>query len=154
MTRVSAMVLLLAVCLGLSACGARTAPAKETAPPAAEEVTGDVPFAVDYGSSSLFTEWSMDRAIAKIRAEFDTWEGCEMHSVRYAGDACCSEENIRWLNSLGDGHGFTQCIEFVSDFHSPKEGGGAWNPDAEYKDWQWWLGCTEDGDWELVSWGY
>lgn len=31
---------------------------------------------------------------------------------------------------------------------------GAWEPDQEYTDYQWWLARAEDGDWEIVSWGY
>ena len=27
-------------------------------------------------------------------------------------------------------------------------------PDTEYTDYQWWLARTENGDWEIVSWGY
>ena len=109
---------------------------------------------IDYGTSEYYTGREMDRAIAKILDTFDSWDGCELHSIRYAGDDCNVQENIDWLNSLGDGHAFTQCIEFVSDFHSPKEAYGAWEPDMEYTGWQWWLGSADDGEWELVSWGY
>ena len=77
-----------------------------------------------------------------------------MHSIRYAGDACVSEENLNWLNSLAGGETFTECIAFLSDFHSPKEAVGAWNPDSEYTDYQWSLAGPEDGDWQLISWGY
>ena len=49
---------------------------------------------------------------------------------------------------------FTQCIMFRSDFHSPKHGGGAWNEDTEYTDWQWWLARSENGEWKLMTWGY
>ena len=118
------------------------------------EISGDWPFAVDYGSSALYTEREMDRAIGMVLEEFDSWEGCEMHSIRYAGDECSSEENLKWLNSLNGGHEFTQALEFESDFHSPKEAYGAWEADEEYTDWQWWLAAEENGDWELVSWGY
>jgi len=37
---------------------------------------------------------------------------------------------------------------------SPKEGGGAWEPDYEYSDWQWWLARTDGGEWQLITWGY
>ena len=109
---------------------------------------------IDYGTSELFTVEEMDAAIDVIMAEFNTWEGCEMHSIRYASDECCTAENIAWLNEHGDGHEYTQCIEFLSDFHSPVEGGGAWNADEEYTNWNWWLGRTDGGEWELVDWGY
>ena len=109
---------------------------------------------IDYGTSKLFPEEEMDEAIALILEEFDNWEGCEMHVISYAGDECNSAENVAWMNSLGDGHEFTQCIEFVSEFHSPVEGGGAWEADTEYTDWQWWLARPESGSWELMTWGY
>lgn len=109
---------------------------------------------IDYGSSKLYSGQEMEEAIAQIREEFDTWEGCELHSIAYAGDQCSSRENIKWLNSLVDGSPFTRCMEFTSAFHSPLEQSGAWEPDTEYTDWQWWLGGTADGGWELVTWGY
>ena len=109
---------------------------------------------IDYGMSDLYTAEEMDAAIACIRREFDSWEGCELHSIRYFGDDQCTAENLEWLNSLGDGPEFTQCIAFVSDFHSPREAVGAWNPDTEYTGWQWWLARTGNGDWELLNWGY
>lgn len=49
---------------------------------------------------------------------------------------------------------FTQCIMFTSSFHSPKEGGGAWEADKEYTDYEWWLGRADGGNWKLMTWGY
>ena len=40
---------------------------------------------VDYGSSERYTREDMDAAIGLIRAEFDTWKGCELHALRGAG---------------------------------------------------------------------
>ena len=108
---------------------------------------------VDYGASERFTPADMDEAVERIRAEFSTWTGCELHSLRYAGDGCFTDENISWLKELEDAD-FTECMEFLSDFHSPVEGGGAWEPDAEYTDYQWWLAREAGGSWELVTWGY
>ena len=45
-------------------------------------------------------------------------------------------------------------IEFLSDYHSPVDAVGAWEPDTEYTDWQWWLARTEGGEWELMTCGY
>ena len=126
------------------------APAEEEAAPA-EETEG---VTVDYGTSELYTKEEMDAALALIWEEFDSWEGCEMQALRYGTDDCNTEENIQWLNELKEDQNYTQCIEFVSDFHSPKEGGGAWEADKDYKDWQWWLARSEGGDWELLTWGY
>lgn len=111
--------------------------------------------AIDYGKSDVYSKSDMDAAIELIEKEFATWEGCELHSISYASDECNSGKNIEWMNSLGDENAeFTQCIEFVSDFHSPKVGGGAWNADSEYTNWQWWLARTDNGEWNLMTWGY
>ena len=104
-------------------------------------------------ASEAFTQADMDAAVIAIRAEFSGWKGCEMHSIRYAGDAANSAENVKWLNDV-TGKEYVECMEFLSDFHSPVEGGGAWEADQEYKDWQWWLAREAGGDWELVTWGY
>ena len=113
---------------------------------------------IDYGNSALYSKEDMDAAIAVIRKEFDTWDGCELHSISYGSDDACSAENIKWMNELEAANDaqetFSQCILFKSNFHSPKNGGGAWNADQEYTDWQWWLARSDGGQWKLMSWGY
>lgn len=113
---------------------------------------------IDYGTSELYTREDMDEAIKLIQEEFSKWEGCELHSIAYTSDDDCNEDNIAWMNQLeaeGDAkETFTQCIQFKSNFHSPKEGGGAWNPDQEYTDWGWWLARADGGKWKLMTWGY
>ncbi len=109
---------------------------------------------IDYGSSELYSRGDMDEAIALIREEFGTWEGCELYNVRYAGDDRCTEENLAWMNGLVDGQDFAECICFLSDFHSPKEAAGAWEPDVDYTGWEWWLAREKGGDWQLLTWGY
>jgi D-alanyl-D-alanine carboxypeptidase len=126
-----------------------------------EEYLGKIPShaaKVDYGTSELYTQEEMDAAITEFKKEFENWLGCELHSVKYAGDECNSEENIAWLNSLKEGKNYTQVIEFITDFHSPVEEellkDTAWEPDKEYTDYQWWLAREDGGAWELVSMGY
>jgi D-alanyl-D-alanine carboxypeptidase len=60
------------------------------------------------------------------------------------------------MNSLAEegSEPFTQCIKFVSSFHTAKDAGGAWESDSDYNDYQWWLARTDDGGWEVVDWGY
>ncbi len=117
-------------------------------------------YPIDYGSSELYSQEELEDAVLAIQVEFLTWDGCEMHSITYAGDALCTQENLDWLNELAaareDGFTFTRCACFVSDFHSPVEEHEAesWIHDYEYTDWQWWLGCTADGQWVLMTWGY
>ncbi len=126
-----------------------------------EEYLGKIPShaaKVDYASSDLYSQEEMDKAITEFKKEFENWDGCELHSIRYAGDECNSEENIKWMNEQKEGKNYTQCIEFFADFHSPTDEeqlkDTAWEPDKEYTDYQWWLARTDGGDWELVSWGY
>ena len=142
MRRTIVILLLITVLCGLSGC---------TGKPKAE-------VSIDYGDSTIYTKEDMDAAIAMIRKEFDTWDGCELHSISYGSDDACSAENIRWMNELEAANDaqetFSQCILFKSDFHSPKNGGGAWNADQEYTDWQWWLARSEGGAWKLMTWGY
>lgn len=81
---------------------------------------------IDYGTSTLYTKADMDEAIQLIRQEFDTWKGCELHSIRYTSDENCNDKNLSWMNELAAARGqdatFTQCIFFESSFHSPKKG--------------------------------
>ena len=109
---------------------------------------------IDLGESSVYTEEDRQEAVKAIRKEFDTWEECTLNGIRYAGDECNSEKNIQWMNELKEGQNYTQCIEFLSDFHTSKDAKGAWEPDKDYKDYQWYLARSENGDWELLSWGY
>ena len=115
--------------------------------------------------SSVYSEEELYDAVLLIKEKFASFSGdCELHSIRYAGDDANNEENLEWLNSLREvrsnippedvGKKYVQVAEFLSDFHSPVEGGGAWEADTEYTDYQWWLARLEGGGWEIVSWGY
>ena len=109
---------------------------------------------IDYGSSTAYSQEELEEAVIQIKCKFASFEGCELHSLRYAGDECRTQENVEWLNSLSEGSNYTQVCEFLSSFHTPAEGDFAWEPDHEYEDYQWWLARTDDGGWEVVSWGY
>jgi len=125
-------------------------PQEEAAPAAAESGS----FKIDYKTSDLYTKEDMDAAIAEIIKEFNTWEGCEMHEISYTDDQTC-KDNIGYANELdADKKEYEDCIVFTSSFHSPKEGGGAWEADYEYEGWQWFLARVKDGSWELLTWGY
>ena len=110
--------------------------------------------AVDYGTSQLYSREDLREAVKLIERKFKSFDGCEMHALRYAGDVCNSLGNIQWVNSLDEGKSYVQVVEFLSDFHTPAEDSGALEPDYEYTDYQWWLARAEDGEWKLVSWGY
>ena len=137
--------------LGLMGCGKKETADEPNKAAEKPDVT------IDYGESELYTNEELDDAIAVIEEKFSTWEGCELHSLTYGGDAACSDENIEWLNGLEmkeQTEPFTQCILFSSSFHSPVEQRDAWDADTEYEGWQWWLGRSDGGAWELVTCGY
>lgn len=113
---------------------------------------------IDYGTSSLYSKEDMDAAIAVIKKQFSSFEGCQLHSLSYKSDEECSrEDNLAWMNKLEKANDnrevFTECIAFDSSFHSPKKSSGAWEPDTEYT-WSWWLARSEGGAWKLMTWGY
>ena len=108
---------------------------------------------IDYGASALYTKEDLDEAIVQIKCRFAGF-GCELHSISYAGDGANNAENLAWMNELDPGKGYTQVCEFLSDFHTPADAEGAWEPDTEYTSWQWWLARTEDGGWQLLTFGY
>ncbi len=110
--------------------------------------------AYDYGTSSLYTAKELAEAAVQAKCEFATFAGCELHSLRYAGDDCNTKENLDWLKSLDNGANYTQVVELLTDYHTPVAGGGAWEPDAEMKDYQWWLAREDGKGWQLVSFGY
>ena len=106
----------------------------------------DEPVEVDYGTSSIFSEEDLKEAAVQVKCRFASFEGCELHNLRYAGDECMTEENLSWMKELGE-EDYVEVCEFLSDFHSPAEQKGAWEPDYEYKDWNWWLARTEEDGW-------
>ena len=108
---------------------------------------------IDYKTSELYTKEDMDSAIEEIEKEFSTWEGCVLYSISYTDDTKCTD-NLSYINTLAVDKKYDECIVFTSNFHSPVEGGGAWEPDYDYENWEWYLGRTEGGNWDLLTWGY
>lgn len=108
----------------------------------------------DFSNSKAFTREELEAAAIQVKCEFAKFAGAELHSLRYAGDENDNKENLDWLNSLDEGAKYTHVAKFLSDFHSPIEGGGAWEADKEYTDYGWWLARTDDGGWQLVTFGY
>ena len=141
MKKYAALLLAALAAFGLTACASNTANAE-----------------IDYGTSDLYSKADMDAAIALVIEEFSSWEGCELHSIRYSSDECNNNENLEWLNMIAQANGknitFTQCMKLVSDFHSPLTNSGAWEEDCEYTNWGWWFARAEGGERDLLTWGY
>ncbi len=108
---------------------------------------------IDYGNSAVYTEEDMEPLLTQLKCKFAEWRGCELNRIAYAGDECTSKENLDWVNSVSD-KTYVKVIEFLMDFHTVKDIQGAWEPDYDYKDYQWWMAQGEDGSWDIVSWGY
>ena len=111
---------------------------------------------VDYGSSDLYTLKDLEEAAVQVKCKFASFDGCELLSLRYAGDECNTEESISLMNELDEGKGYTQAVEFISVFHTRAdlEEDSSWEPDMEYPNFEWWLARTANGGWQLLNWGY
>lgn len=114
---------------------------------------------IDYGNSNVYSKEEMDDAIKIIKKEFfNSFMGSELKNIRYVSDDKCEVDELEWLNVLAEDNGssehFTECMLFLSDFHSSKNGRGDLEADYEYTDWQWWLARSENGKWKLVTNGW
>lgn len=109
---------------------------------------------IDLGSSELYSAEELKEMAVLIKCQFAAWKDCELHKISYAGDDSANEENLEWINSLSEGTKYEKVAGFLMDFHSPKESDSTLEKDHEYTDYQWWLGCDEEGSWEIVSFGY
>ena len=114
---------------------------------------------IDYGNSNVYSKEDMDYSIKLIKKEFNSsFRGSKLNSITYVSDSACGEDELKWLNGLAEDNGsrehFTECMLFLSDFHSPKNGRGDLEADYEYTDWQWWLARSENGKWKLVTNGW
>lgn len=108
--------------------------------------------AVDYGDSALYTQAEIGQAVQVVKDTFRTFNGCTLHSLSYAGDER-SEAELDYYNAALEDAAYISCIVLNSSFHSPKNGGGAWEANTEYT-WNWILAKESGGDWTLISYGY
>lgn len=143
------ILLAISMLFALAACGSQ-----QDASGSAE----DDALIVDYGTSELYTPSELEDAANVVIEQFDDWGWGTLLRLKYDGDEANNQENIEWLNqheAADPAHPFTQCAKFVSDFHTnPGADQGGFNTDADYTDWQWFLGRSEGGDWVLVDMGY
>lgn len=110
---------------------------------------------IDYGSSEIYSKEDLEAAVIQIKCKFASLDGCELHSIRYAGDEAITDERLKQLNAQNPDGNYTQVAEFLMDFHTPENTGKTtFESDKEYTDYQWWLSRTEDNGWEIISFGY
>jgi D-alanyl-D-alanine carboxypeptidase len=108
---------------------------------------------INLGTSSLYTEEELSEMAILIKCRFAAWAGCELQSLTYAGDEKADQAALDKANELSEGTEYVKAAQFLMNFHTPKENSGDLNPDQDYTDYQWLLGCDEEGSWEIVSWG-
>ena len=111
-------------------------------------------YTLEYGESNMYSREDIESAAKAVLDEFNTFDGCVLYSLEYAGDEKCKDE-LSYVNSLKDdgGEDFVDCLVFYSEFRSPIKGGGAWSPNDIYT-WDWYLGREKDDEWVLVTFGY
>ena len=110
---------------------------------------------IDLGTSEIYSEEELREMAILIKCQFASWKNFELHSLKYAGDEVANEENLNWMNYISPEWKYCKVAEFLMDFHSPKnKEDTVLEVNHEYVDYQWWLGCDEEGSWEIVSFGY
>ena len=107
---------------------------------------------VDYGNSAIYTQEELKEAAVQVKCKFAMFAGCELQSIRYAGDESCSEEDLKRMNELDKSRNYTQVGLFLTDFKTSAQTGGEFAPDTEIKDYKWWL-ARADGGWQLIDRG-
>ena len=114
---------------------------------------GDV--SIDYGTSEIYTEDELKDAVIQIKCKFAFWGDVDLKSIRYAGDEAVTDKNLAWMNEIAPDANYTQVARFLMDFHTPEDVGEmTFNADSDYTDYGWWLARTDDGGWEIVTFGY
>lgn len=118
------------------------------------KTVSDKPVEIDLGKSKTFTEEDLNDAVIQIKCKYAFWPGCELKSIRYAGDDAVTDEKIKWINELGTGENYTEIVEFLMDFHTTDEvTDTTLEVNHDYKDYQWWLVKTKDDGWDIIYQG-
>ena len=146
MKRIVPLLVILALCLSLSACNN----------------TGKTNNAeVDYGSSTLYSETEIKSAIKTVFTKFRDFDGCDLKKLWYDEDRSNTiiQQDISsggWNTIKNSAAEPENIIILFSDFYVDDSGGdGSFNPDSTYTDWNWILiRDSKNGIWEVVDWGY
>ena len=110
---------------------------------------------IDYGTSALYSEDDLKAAAVQVECRFASLDGCELRSLKYAGDGAAAAEKLSQINEDNPGKNFTKVAEFLMDFHTPENPGDTGlEADRDYTDYPWWLARTDKDGWEIISFGY
>ncbi len=109
---------------------------------------------IDYGTSKLYTEDDLKDAAIQVECKFASLDGCELRSLKYAGDDAVTDEKLQEINNQNPGANYTKLAKFLMDFHTPENTGSTeLEPNRDYTGYQWWLARTDKEGWEVVSFG-
>lgn len=103
---------------------------------------------IDYGESESYSQEDREKAVELIKNEIGNWESVsKLYNIRYAGDDTSNEEKGY--------NGYSEVMVFLSDFKSARgANAGGFIENSKYTDWTWILGKNDNGQWELLTWGY
>ena len=107
-------------------------------------------WAEPYMKSNQYSVYDLQGAADNIQYDLGQMEGVKQLNISYTDDDL-SAANLDYINSLERGE-FDECAVFNVWFMSPKEAYGAWEADTLYT-WTWYMGRSEKGYWETVSYG-
>lgn len=109
---------------------------------------------IDLGNSDIYSRQELQAAADKISNEIKGWNSVkEVYSISYCGDETAIEE-LNYCNTLKDKE-YTQCVVFESSFETAGSAeSDGFNSNSRYDGWQWYLARTDNGEWEMLTWGY
>lgn len=109
---------------------------------------------INLGESDIYSEENLQSAADVIINVIGGWLSVEqVYDITYCGDEL-SADNLDYCKMLRDKN-YTQCVVFKSDFlTSDSAENEGFNSNSRYDDWMWYLAKTDDGEWELLTWGY
>lgn len=102
--------------------------------------------------SKLYSEEDINAAIDTIKEEFksDTWKGCTLTEIYYAGDDE-SKNHQAWAKD----NDADEIIVLESSFDVGSSGGdGSLDPNSTYEGWSWYLVRSTGGKWKHIDHGY
>lgn len=113
-------------------------------------------FAVDYWTSDNYSLEELSSAVETIMDTIkNEWNvKVDMKEIRYLWDAKASSE-LDYCKSLNAE--VEDCVVFTSDFFIPEQDAvmaGAFEPNTTLTDYEWYLGRTAGGEWNVLTAGY
>ena len=107
------------------------------------------------GESGVYTEQERAEAAgAALEYMLKNWRNCKLLKLSYGKDPSDYDGELEYVRDLGSHHEkqYTQCIRFYTTEVWLCDNGVKHN--GERDDYMIHLAREEDGDWEVVAWGY